>query len=439
MRLLQLYLAGIAVLALACGGEESPAPKAKPAAPAAAKPSSVPAPAAPVKDLDTGIVLSLAQFITEGGKPIPGPARLEFLQLRDGEWQVSALEDTDSVVFHKAMVFQGPSGEGLLTLAGSAPNTGDPGHLKFWTMGEDGLSAETLWAKHWEGTVSRMRDGEVADLYGDGADSIAVATHDQGVVAVLRPVDGGFEVTELDTEEDTFVHEIEVGDVNGDGTPEVYATPSEPNRLEGGITQRGQVVRYVPATGEGRVVVADLGDRHAKEILVEDLDGDGKDELYVAVEGHMGADKRLKDPVEIRRYDADTPADAGRVVATLRDRLTRFLTAGDVDGDGQKEVVAAAFSNGLWLLRPGTDPDAKWKATLIDRNSAGFEHAAILSDLDGDGVDELYVASDKHKEVRRYTWKRGKPVREVIYERPDARPVFTWNLMPVPVALMPAP
>ena len=99
--------------------------------------------------------------------------------------------------------------------------------------------------------------------------------------------------------------------------------------------------------------------------------------------------------------------------------------------------MAATFSSGLWLLRPGIDSDAKWKVTLIDRKSAGFEHAALLTDLDGDGVDELYVASDKHKEVRRYTWQHGKPIREVIYERPDARPIFTWNLMPVPVSLIP--
>jgi hypothetical protein len=30
-------------------------------------------------------------------------------------------------------------------------------------------------------------------------------------------------------------------------------------------------------------------------------------------------------------------------------------------------------------------------------------------------------------------------VREVIYRRPDARPIFTWNLMPVPVGLVPDP
>ena len=32
-----------------------------------------------------------------------------------------------------------------------------------------------------------MRDAEVADLYGDGAPNIAVATHDQGVVACCVP------------------------------------------------------------------------------------------------------------------------------------------------------------------------------------------------------------------------------------------------------------
>ena len=89
------------------------------------------------------------------------------------------------------------------------------------------------------------------------------------------------------------------------------------------------------------------------------------------------------------------------------------------------------------LLRPGADPRGKWRKQQVDRNSAGFEHAAILTDLDGDGVDELYVASDKHKELRRYVWNGSRLEREVIYRRPDARPIFTWNLMPVPVGMIP--
>jgi hypothetical protein len=377
------------------------------------------------------LVLALAQFAAnKGGAPQPLPAGLEFLvEQDDGSWQLTTASDPASNVFHKAMPYEGR----LLTAAGTAAA------LKLWTRDAGGkLTDETLWTKDFGGKFSRMRDVEVADLFGNGKQSIAVATHDQGIVATVTPDgSGGFEVVEIDQEPDTFVHEIEIGDVNGDGVLEVYATPSEPNRLDGS-PQSGSVVRYVPKTGEGRVVVADLGDRHAKEILVHDVDGDGRDELYVVVEGKMNATTNsLEHGVEIRRYDADTDPKKGVVIAEIRDRLCRFLTAGDVDGDGKQELVAAAFQSGLWLLKPGA-AGAKWKVTSIDRSSGGFEHAAILADLDGDAMDELYVASDKHNEVRRYVWDGKKLTREVIYKRKAGGGVFTWNIMPVPMSLVPS-
>jgi len=431
-----LPLAALALAWVACSGDEKPAPAAgtppassPPAAPAAVAPAG---PATP-DSLPFGLVLALAQFVTQDGKPVPGPARMEFVVRRDGAWHVSSLEDDESNVFHKVMAYDGPAGPRLLSLGGTAAV------VKAWRRTDAGLVADTLWKRDFGGRFSRMRDAEVADLYGDGSACIAVATHDQGVVAVLRPVGERFEVVELDHQPDTFVHEIEIGDLDGDGVLEVYATPSEPNRMDGS-RQSGKVVRYVPATGEGRTVVADLGDRHAKEILVDDVDGDGRDELYVSVEGHIegeGAQKRLVDPVEILRFDADTPPGAGIPIGRLKDSLSRFLTAGDVDGDGRKELVAAAFSSGLWMFQPGPDSHSEWRRDLIDKDSAGFEHAAILADLDGDGVDELYVASDRHKELRRYVWDGQKLVREVIYSRPDDRPIFTWNVMPVPVSLVP--
>jgi hypothetical protein len=358
------------------------------------------------------LVLSLAQFAPKsgtGGAPKPLPAGLEFLTpTEEGPWKLTTFDDADSNVFHKAMEYQGR----LLTAAGSAAA------LKLWSPdGSGGLTAETVWLKDFGGKFSRMRDVEVGDLFGDGSLAMAVATHDQGVVATVVPIapgaDGSFRVEEIDHEPNTFVHEIEIGDVDGDGVLEVYATPSEPNRLDG-REQSGFVTRYVPKTGEGRKIVADLGTRHAKEILVADVDGDGRDELYVVVEGKINPETNaLEHGVEIRRYDADTDPAEGVVIAELRDRLCRFLTAGDVDGDGKKELVAAAFSSGLWLLRPGADPNQKWTTSSIDRDSSGFEHAAILADLDEDGSDELYVASDKHKQVRRYVWNGSRLAREV--------------------------
>ena len=423
----------------ACGAEEAPS-KAAPEQPAAAEAPAAPAAAKPAtpNSLPNGIVLALAQFVTEKGddgkdKFVPGPARLEFLYREGGTWKTSAFEDPESNVFHKAMVYDAGDGPRLLTLGGTRAL------LKTWELTDSGLSATVLWDKDFGGKFSRMRDAEIGDLRGDGTASLAVATHDKGVVAVVHPAGDGYEVEELDEKENIFVHEIEVGDLNGDGVFEIYATPSEPNRLDG-TPQKGEVVRYVPGAGGERTVVADLGERHAKEILVADVDLDGSEELYVSVEGEIEGEagaKRIKSPVQIRRYEADTPADQGVVIAEIKDSLSRFLTVGDVDGDGKNEMIAAAFSSGLWLLRPGDDPSAKWKAELVDRDSAGFEHAAILTDLDGDGTVELYVASDRHKEVRRYVWDGRRMKREVIYKRPDDRPIFTWNLMPIPVELIP--
>jgi len=421
---------------VACGAEEAPS-KAAPKKAAAAAPAAATKPAKPTTPdtLPNGIVLALAHFPNKGAdgkyEYVPGAARLEFLYREDGKWKISVLEDPDSDVFHKAMAYDAGDGPRLLTLGGSRAL------LKSWEPTDAGLKATVLWEKDFGGKFSRMRDAEIVDWKGDGTVSIAVATHDKGVVAVIHPTGDGYEVEQLDEKENIFVHEIEVGDLNGDGVVEIYATPSEPNRLDG-RAQKGEVVRYV-AGGE-RTVVADLGERHAKEILVADVDGDGREELYVSVEGEIegkGGAKTIKSPVSILRYYADTPADQGEEIAVIQDSLSRFLMVGDVDGDGKNEMIAAAFSSGLWMLRPGADPSAKWKTELIDRDSAGFEHASILADLDGDGIVELYVASDRHKEVRRYVWDGRRMKREVIYKRPDDRPIFTWNLMAVPMELIP--
>ncbi len=372
---------------------------------------------------DQVLLLSMAVLgENEDGSPKPLPGRIGVLSYDGSEWRYRYFEDGNSNVVHKAMAYRSAGGtSGVLTLGGTKAA------VKLWSPSGD---AATLWEADFGGKFSRMRDAEIGDVYGDGTAAIAVATHDQGVVAVLKPhSDGGFSVEELDRKPNTVVHEIELGDLDGDGTIEIYATPTAPNKLDG-TPQPGRVVRYIPAKREGPVEVANLGNRHAKEILVDDFDGDGRDELYVSVEGVSGGS------VEIRRYEADTDPTERNVVATIDDRLCRFLTAGDVDGDRAKEIVAATHKKGLWLLRP--EAGTSWTKSLIASDSSGFEHAAILLDLDGDGRDELYVASDDQKEVRRYRLTDdGNWEREVLWKHQDDLGRFTWNLMPSPIELVP--
>jgi len=426
---LSLLLA-TSLVGTACSKKEEP----KPAAPSELAKTEAPvtAPAKEEQPMPSGrrpkraLALALSQF----SGATPKPARLEFIAESDGTWKTTGFEDPESNVFHKGLALMWP-GETpkLITLGGMKAA------VKSWGSSAEGFKPTTLWTEAFGGKFDRMRDAELGDVDGDGRVDIVVGTHDQGIVAYLKRAEGDtWTVERLDKQPNTFIHEIELGDLNQDGATEIYATPSEPNRLDAG-EQSGYVVSYVPKLKQGRKIVADLGKRHAKEILVKDVDGDGKDELYVAVEALTKGDRNnveIVEPVEILRYDANTPPTKGKVVARIQDRYCRFLTAGDVDGDGKKELVAAAFRSGVWLLRPGADTKKEWAIENIEPNSSGFEHAALLTDLDEDGRDELYVAADDQGELRRYTWKDGRVSHEVILKRENPRETWTWNITAVP-------
>src|SRR5205085_10231108 len=85
------------------------------------------------------------------------------------------------------------------------------------------------------------RDIEEGDVDGDRQKDFVIATHDQGVIAVVHP-EQNWKVDEIDHQRDTFVHEIELGDVDGDGTLDVFASVSKPNTLD--AKQPGEVRMY---------------------------------------------------------------------------------------------------------------------------------------------------------------------------------------------------
>jgi hypothetical protein len=373
------------------------------------------------------ILLAQAQFTEdtdENGQPRsrPGAARLVILRQVGQGWKREVLEDPESNVFHKAIVFRDRAADaaapGIMTIGANAAA------LKLWARTPDGWSARTLWQTTFGGKQNRLRDFEIGDITADGKPDIAIATHDQGVVAVLTRSGESWSALELDRKPKTFVHEVELGDLDADGTLEIYATPSRPNRLDG-TPQPGEIVAYHHTPdGFQRRAVEQFPLRHVKEILVTELTGAGGVSLLAAVEAELGqrtgqaADARR---TLVRQYRLEAGRYTGQTVCTLPDAMCRFLNAGDVDGDGKPEVIASTHKAGIWLLRPAP---GEWKAELIDKDSSGFEHATVLADLDGDGVQEIYVAADAQRQVRRYRWTGADWSREVIYKIEDAKITF---------------
>jgi hypothetical protein len=339
------------------------------------------------------------------------------------EWFEEVVEDPESNVFHKGM----PWRDGILTIGAMKAK------LKHWKKTDAGWTGTTLWEKSWGGKFDRLRDVEVGDVDGDGKDEIVLATHDMGVVAVGDEADDGtWTFQEFDQTPDTFVHEAEIGDVDGDGKAEFYVTPSERNKASG-ASQPGGVARYDAKDGKFvRSMVASWPESHAKEILVADLDGSGKPELYVAKEGHVtkeGKVTTLVDPAAIVQL---VPGAGGKwtekLVAPLPDeKQLRFLVPGDVTGDGKTDLVAAGMDSGLWVLQRGDD--GAFTPALVDAESGGFEHASHVADLDGDGKLEIYAAAEKKnmpRVLRRYVWDGTTWQKAVIAEIPEKR--ITWNI-----------
>jgi len=364
------------------------------------------------------LLMVQAWFKTEGGKPTPQPAKLTIIRYNEGEWDSEVLTDAASNVFHKAVAWR----DGILTIGAMGAL------LKHWTLNDGEWRGEVLWEQSWGGKFDRLRDIELGDLNGDGSDEIILATHDQGVVAVGSEVDGEWTFAEFDQTPDTFVHEVEIGDVDGDGLQEFYVTPSDRNRASG-ESQPGGVARYDHEDGSYvRSTVVHWDASHAKEILVTDVNADGTDELYIVREAHtekVNGKVKILDPVAIVRMSkGEDGAWVEHIAATLDDRQCRFLLAGDVDGDGQQELIAAGMDSGLWLLEPADD--GTFETVLIDKRSGGFEHATHVADLDGDGKLEIYVAADTQKELRQYKWNGESFTKYYIDD--IGKNHITWNL-----------
>jgi FG-GAP-like repeat len=420
-----VFALGAAVFALgqACSGE---APPATPAPEPIAAPEAPPTP--PTEPVPA-LLMVQAQFID--GRP--GPARMNIQRWDGKNWFEEVVEDPESSVFHKAV----PWRDGILTISACAPctETSKGALLKHWKKADGAWTATTLVERKWGGKFDRFRDLELGDVDGDGKDEIVLATHDMGVVTVGDEAeDGTWTFVDYDQHSDTFVHEVEIGDVDGDGKKEFYVTPSERNKASG-ESQPGGVMRYdFDGSRYKRTQVVHWNTTHAKEILVADLDGDGKDELYAAreavrVKGANGLE--TKEPSMIVRFDQDGAKWKEVTVATLPDEsMCRFLLAGDVNHDRKKDIVAAGKDTGLWML--DRKPDGTFTPVLIDGDSGGFEHATDLADFDFDGKPEIYAASEKSadrpelRQLRKYYYNGTTWEKTVIAGIPPKR--FTWNI-----------
>lgn len=266
----------------------------------------------------------------------------------------------------------------------------------------------------------------VGDLDGDGIDDLLVSTTSAtgGEVAWIpgRPdgmsADDAMLLTESVTTTGTLGSGLAIADLDGDGAMEAAATwsPTRPNSDDAVLLFAG-ASGGVEASGSKLEITSDCYD--ADEAYAPsyhwlrtagDVDGDGLDELVY----HVGTyNDDTEEAIEACSFDAllygDDVAPGEEVgeldLATKEDERyggdseTEILGAGDVDGDGYGDLVAAQAGlvyelGGVELFLGASDHEEAQGAdqTLVwdDTESMG-ETVSALGDRDGDGHAEVAI------------------------------------------------
>ncbi|QDU83524.1 FG-GAP repeat protein [Planctomycetes bacterium Pla163] len=332
---------------------------------------------------------------------------------------------------HKAMWFEPAFGEpGILTISGNAPM------LKIWRKDGTSWKSEVLWTEVVGDDEQRLRDIEVGDVDGDGQDELVIVTHNRGGVYVLEQTEGGMVATRVaSTDEPIFVHEVEIGQADDDPALEFFTTPSEPNMFNG-EDQAGRIDRFDYVDGQYvQSVVEDDPASHAKEILAVDMDGDGRVEIYAALEAkELRRDFTSDYPGYLNSYTFDASGKVTRAqVMDLKGAMCRFLDVGDIDGDGKQQIVAATSRDGIYSF--DRDGAGEWTRRKVAGGfrSSGFEHAMVLADIDGDGIEEVIAGSDTELQVQAFAWEaeRSRWIPRKLCDVTDGL-YLTWNIMPLP-------
>jgi len=178
------------------------------------------------------------------------------------------------------------------------------------------------------------------------------------------------------------------GDIDNDGDIDVLG-PVSPGEW-GGANQPLTLYWYENPSWKAHKIA--VFPSFVKDFDLEDLNGDGK--LDIAATTHHAR--------KLFVYRQDDPDNWTKAAEVYEEHLHEGQHVGDVDGDGDIDVVSTAF----WFKNPGGDMTGVWSVKTIDpywNSDDGYSWVhnstkIYCADIDDDNRDEVFIScSEKYR------------------------------------------
>ncbi len=248
---------------------------------------------------------------------------------------------------------------------------------------EDGSLTTTLLAPFTEQVITNTANGAhsvvAADVDGDGDLDVLAASDNGDTVAWFENIDGlgtfGAEQVITNLADGAFA--VTAADVDGDGDLDVLAAS----------TNDDTVAWYENTDGLGTFgaeqVITNTADG-AYSIVATDVDGDG--DLDV-----LAASKNDDTVAWYENTDGLGTFGTEQVLTNTADGAVD-VTAADVDGDGDQDVLVASLIGDTVAWYENTDGLGTFGAEQLIDNSANGARSVTTADVDGDGDLDVVAA-----------------------------------------------